>query len=180
MNSLPSLFARAVDEYAQSIALRAVAPAVPSVFEPGSGEHFAGMGDRLFQRRELPARQGSSSSTNNKHIPIPLCRTRSSGKPRPLSPGRMFHENGGINRSTHRTHHMGRLQCDKLLEIHDHNPLLTPLQNTSIQHSTRHKNQTLAKGFYKGHFAYVIERTTPSSNLMKFRFGLNCNRSSTR
>jgi hypothetical protein len=82
--------------------------------------------------------------------------------------------------SVHRTHHMGWLRCDKSLDIHSHNWLPTSLQNTPIQHSTHHKNQTLANGFYKGHFANVIECTTSSSSLMKFRFGLNCNRSSAR
>jgi len=80
--------------------------------------------------------------------------------------------------SMHRTDHVGWLRCNKLLDIHGYNLLSTPLQNTPIQHSTHHKNQTLTNGFYKGHFAIVIARTTPSSNLMKFRFGLNCNRSS--
>lgn len=82
--------------------------------------------------------------------------------------------------SVHRADHMGWLRCNKLLDSHGHNSLLLLLQNTPIQHSTHHKNQTLANGFYKGHFADVIARATPSSNLMKFRFGLNCNRSSAR
>jgi hypothetical protein len=51
--------------------------------------------------------------------------------------------------SVHRTHHMGWLRCDKSLDIHSHNWLPTSLQNTPIQHSTHHKNQTLANGFYK-------------------------------
>ena len=80
----------------------------------------------------------------------------------------------------HRANHMGWLRCDKLLDIHGHNSLPTLRQNTPIQHSTHHKNQTLTNEFYKGHFANVIERTTSSSSLMKFRFGLNCNRSSAR
>lgn len=80
----------------------------------------------------------------------------------------------------HGTHHMRWLRGDELLDIPGHDSLPRPLQSTPMQSHLQHKNQTLTNEFCIRHFANVIDLATPFSNLMKFRFGLNCKRSSAR